>query len=221
MAGLFYLSSQPVLPAASLTPDWTQHLIAYAGLALVTLRATTRRAVVGSGRAGARPRLDHRRALRCQRRVPPGLRPVARGRCAGPHCRRRWGRAGAGRGVGVGYHQAFIMTFDNLLFERDGAVAILTFNRPKVLNALNAGTLRDLDVRARRARRRRRGQGDHPHGRRREVLRRRGGHQRAGGADAGGGQGARPPRSANLRPHRAAGQAGDCGHQRLRAGGRM
>jgi VanZ family protein len=40
MAGLFYLSSQTVLPAASLTPDWTQHLIAYAGLALVTLRAT-------------------------------------------------------------------------------------------------------------------------------------------------------------------------------------
>jgi enoyl-CoA hydratase len=38
------------------------------------------------------------------------------------------------------------MTFDNLLFERDGAVAILTFNRPTVLNALNAGTLRDLDA---------------------------------------------------------------------------
>jgi enoyl-CoA hydratase len=38
------------------------------------------------------------------------------------------------------------MTFDNLLFERDGAVAILTFNRPKVLNALNASTLRDLDA---------------------------------------------------------------------------
>ena len=38
------------------------------------------------------------------------------------------------------------MTFDNLLHERDGAVAILTFNRPKVLNALNAATLRDLDA---------------------------------------------------------------------------
>jgi enoyl-CoA hydratase len=38
------------------------------------------------------------------------------------------------------------MTFDNLLYERDGAVAILTFNRPKVLNALNAATLRDLDA---------------------------------------------------------------------------
>ena len=37
------------------------------------------------------------------------------------------------------------MTFDNLLFERDGAVAILTFNRPAVLNALNAALLRELD----------------------------------------------------------------------------
>lgn len=38
------------------------------------------------------------------------------------------------------------MTFDNLLFERDGAVAILTLNRPKVLNALNAALLRDLEA---------------------------------------------------------------------------
>jgi VanZ family protein len=41
MAGLFYLSSQPTLPAADLTPDWTQHGVAYAGLALVALRAVT------------------------------------------------------------------------------------------------------------------------------------------------------------------------------------
>jgi VanZ family protein len=39
MAVLFFLSSQPVLPGASLTPDWVQHGIAYAGLGLVTLRA--------------------------------------------------------------------------------------------------------------------------------------------------------------------------------------
>ncbi|MCC7177164.1 MAG: enoyl-CoA hydratase/isomerase family protein [Acidobacteria bacterium] len=38
------------------------------------------------------------------------------------------------------------MTFDNLLLERDGAVAILTFNRPKVLNALNAATLAELET---------------------------------------------------------------------------
>jgi enoyl-CoA hydratase len=30
---------------------------------------------------------------------------------------------------------------DNLLIERDGAVALITFNRPSVLNALNAATL--------------------------------------------------------------------------------
>jgi len=37
------------------------------------------------------------------------------------------------------------MTFENLLIERDDAVAIVTVNRPKVLNALNAQTLTDLD----------------------------------------------------------------------------
>jgi enoyl-CoA hydratase len=36
------------------------------------------------------------------------------------------------------------MTFDNLLIERDDAVAIVTFNRPKVLNALNTQTLNEL-----------------------------------------------------------------------------
>jgi enoyl-CoA hydratase len=36
------------------------------------------------------------------------------------------------------------MAFDNLLLERDGAVATVTINRPKVLNALNAATLDDL-----------------------------------------------------------------------------
>jgi len=36
------------------------------------------------------------------------------------------------------------MAFDNLLLERDGATAIVTINRPKVLNALNAQTLDEL-----------------------------------------------------------------------------
>jgi enoyl-CoA hydratase len=36
------------------------------------------------------------------------------------------------------------MAFDNLLLERDGAVAIVTINRPKVLNALNRQTIDEL-----------------------------------------------------------------------------
>jgi enoyl-CoA hydratase len=36
------------------------------------------------------------------------------------------------------------MAFDNLLIERDHAVAIVTINRPKVLNALDISTLDDL-----------------------------------------------------------------------------
>lgn len=36
------------------------------------------------------------------------------------------------------------MSFDNLLLERDGAVAVLTINRPQVLNALNAPTIDQL-----------------------------------------------------------------------------
>src|SRR3954469_11847343 len=33
---------------------------------------------------------------------------------------------------------------DNLLLERDGAIAVVTINRPKVLNALNATTVDEL-----------------------------------------------------------------------------
>jgi enoyl-CoA hydratase len=36
------------------------------------------------------------------------------------------------------------MAFDNLLLERDGAIAIVTINRPKVLNALNSQTIDEL-----------------------------------------------------------------------------
>jgi enoyl-CoA hydratase len=36
------------------------------------------------------------------------------------------------------------MAFDNLLLERDVAIAIVTINRPKVLNALNAQTIDEL-----------------------------------------------------------------------------
>ena len=33
------------------------------------------------------------------------------------------------------------MAFDTLLLERDGAVALVTVNRPQVLNALNSQTV--------------------------------------------------------------------------------
>ena len=36
------------------------------------------------------------------------------------------------------------MDFDNLLLEQDGAVAVITVNRPQVLNALNFSTIDDL-----------------------------------------------------------------------------
>src|SRR5262245_337132 len=36
------------------------------------------------------------------------------------------------------------MVFENLLIERDRAVAIVTINRPKVLNALNKATLDEV-----------------------------------------------------------------------------
>lgn len=36
------------------------------------------------------------------------------------------------------------MSFDNLLVDRDGAVAVVTINRPKVLNALNSQTIAEL-----------------------------------------------------------------------------
>jgi enoyl-CoA hydratase len=36
------------------------------------------------------------------------------------------------------------MPFENLIVERDGAVATVTINRPKVLNALNAPTMEEL-----------------------------------------------------------------------------
>jgi enoyl-CoA hydratase/carnithine racemase len=43
----------------------------------------------------------------------------------------------------VGYNFAF-MAFENLTLDRDGAVAVLTITRPKVLNALNTPTMDEL-----------------------------------------------------------------------------
>src|SRR5215510_16523205 len=39
---------------------------------------------------------------------------------------------------------ATVLTLANVLYEKKGAIAYVTVNRPKVLNALNAQTWRDL-----------------------------------------------------------------------------
>ena len=36
------------------------------------------------------------------------------------------------------------MAYENILFEKEGAVGVLKINRPKSLNALNPATLRDI-----------------------------------------------------------------------------
>ena len=40
----------------------------------------------------------------------------------------------------------FTMSYENILLEIRDAVALVTLNRPKVLNALNRATLRELDA---------------------------------------------------------------------------
>ena len=37
-------------------------------------------------------------------------------------------------------------TFDNVLYEKKNAIAYVTVNRPKVMNALNAATIRELRI---------------------------------------------------------------------------
>src|SRR5258708_29009172 len=54
----------------------------------------------------------------------------------------RWWRAGCG--VYFFLAAGLPMTFDNLLLDRDGPVAIITINRPAVLNALNTPTTDEL-----------------------------------------------------------------------------
>ena len=38
------------------------------------------------------------------------------------------------------------MGYENILLERTGAVATVTVNRPKVLNALNEATIKELHI---------------------------------------------------------------------------
>src|SRR3954467_13862627 len=75
----------------------------------------------------------------CGDRERPAARAVAL-RCV--DVRRVPGIGGRARLADVSV--SALMMFDTLLLERDGAVAIVTINRPKVLNALNTQTLDEL-----------------------------------------------------------------------------
>lgn len=37
------------------------------------------------------------------------------------------------------------MTYENIIFEKDGGIAVVKFNRPKALNAINTGVIADLN----------------------------------------------------------------------------
>ena len=68
---------------------------------------------------------------------------LARRRCSGSTSPRAGsgGRAAAGSTATRGD-----MAYENLLFQVEDGIAVLTFNRPKALNALNSRTLAELDA---------------------------------------------------------------------------
>ncbi len=44
------------------------------------------------------------------------------------------------------YEGGNTMELNNVIFEKEGNIGVLTINRPKALNALNSETLKDLDT---------------------------------------------------------------------------
>ncbi len=72
MAGIFWLSSQSVLPGASMLPDWLNydwlhHGTAYAGLAMVVVRALAGGRLRAVAHGEPRRRVDDRHRLRLHR----------------------------------------------------------------------------------------------------------------------------------------------------------
>ena len=113
------------------------------------------------------------------------------------------------------------MNFENILLEKKNAIAYVTVNRPKVLNALNMATMEELrgafhDIKNDKAIR---------------VVIFTGAGEKAfiAGADIGelakhdavSRQGIHASRAVRAEPDRESGQAGDCLHQWIRARRRM
>ena len=112
-------------------------------------------------------------------------------------------------------------TRENVLYEKKGAIAYVTLNRPKVLNALNKATIAELSEVFSEAR------DDAARARRdldrlgRQGVRRRRGHRRDGQRHADRGRGQDATGAAPHDGHRESRQAGDRGRQRLRLGRRL
>src|SRR5436305_2629291 len=58
--------------------------------------------------------------------------------------RKSWPRRNADEPTSKRRSQPLVATFENILYEQRGAIALVTINRPKVLNALNMATMNEL-----------------------------------------------------------------------------
>ena len=113
------------------------------------------------------------------------------------------------------------MNFENILFEKKDAIAYVTVNRPKVLNALNMATMEELRAAFHEVK--------NDHGVRVVIMTGSGEKAFIAGADIGelakhdavSRQGVYPSRAERAKPDREPGQAGDRLHQRIRARRRM
>ncbi len=151
MAAIFYVSSLHEAPLPDDVSDKSGHVLAYTALGVTVVRAvagglprriTARIAAVAIAMTvayGASDELHQAFVAGTQRGDCGPLR--RRGRCDRRH----------NRLLGVGYNSApprtsieATMTFENLTLDWDGAVVVLTINRPQVLNALNSQTIDEL-----------------------------------------------------------------------------